>query len=129
MPWFIKQLPAMILSFRKDKFLRNVIEMAVLAELRALKYKSSIPIKEGDSLHGIMDETGVVEESEISYIVDEGGSPKVIAGSRLIISRSPALHPGDVRIVTGVRVPDRSPLMQLRNCICFSSKGKRDLPS
>ncbi len=76
-----------------------------------------------------MDETGVVEESEIFCIVDEGGSPKVIAGKNLIISRSPALHPGDVRVVTGIRVPDWSPLMQLRNCVCFSSKGKRDLPS
>ncbi|KAJ9606772.1 hypothetical protein H2200_008781 [Cladophialophora chaetospira] len=129
LPWFIKQLAAMNLSFSQDSFLRNIIEMAVLAELRALKYKSRILVKEGYTLHGIMDETGVLEEGQIFCIVDEGGSPEVIAGKNLVISRSPALHPGDVRTVTGVRVPAESPLMQLRNCICFSSKGDRDLPS
>ena len=76
-----------------------------------------------------MDETGVLAEGEVFCIVDEGGLPKVIAGEHLVISRSPALHPGDIRTVRGVRVPNSSPLMQLRNCLCFSSRGSRDLPS
>ena len=127
--WFIKKLSDMNLSFRQDTFLRNVVDMAVLIDLRALKYKARIPVKEGYTLHGLMDETGLLEEGQIFCIVEEEGSAKVIARKNLVISRSPALHPGDVRTVTGVRVPANSPLMQLRNCICFSSKGQRDLPS
>ena len=129
LPWFLKQLSNMNLSFRQDTFLRNIVELAVLVDLRALKYKARIPIKDGYTLHGLMDETGLLEEGQIFCIVEEGGSCQVIAGHNLVISRSPALHPGDVRTVTGVQVPVDSPLMQLRNCICFSSKGKRDLPS
>ncbi|KIW67302.1 hypothetical protein PV04_06566 [Phialophora macrospora] len=129
LPWFIMQLSKMNISFLDDAFLCNVIEMAVMTELRALKYKARIPVKDGYTLFGIMDETGLLEEGQIFCIVEENGLPKIIAGENLVISRSPALHPGDVRCVTGVTVPASSPLMALRNCVCFSSKGNRDLPS
>ena len=33
------------------------------------------------------------------------------------------------RLVDAVTVPEDSPLRQLYNCICFSQKGHRDLPS
>ncbi|CAG8976041.1 hypothetical protein HYALB_00010322 [Hymenoscyphus albidus] len=36
---------------------------------------------------------------------------------------------GDVQTAYAVTVPLWSPLLQLRNCICFSQKGARDLPS
>ncbi|EXJ58741.1 hypothetical protein A1O7_06171 [Cladophialophora yegresii CBS 114405] len=129
LPWFFKQLSKMEISFLDDTFLSNVVEMAVLIELRTLKYKARIPVKDGYTLRGIMDETGILQEGQIFCIVEEGDLPKVIAGENLIISRSPALHPGDVRCVTGVTVPSSSPLMALRNCVCFSSRGSRDLPS
>jgi hypothetical protein len=103
--------------------------MTVLIELRALKYKARIPVKEGYTLHGIMDETGVNEEGQIFCIVETDGRPEVITGKDLIITRAPALHPGDIQMVTAVAVPNDSPLMRLRNCICFSQKGSRDLPS
>ncbi|OCT51734.1 RNA-directed RNA polymerase [Cladophialophora carrionii] len=106
LPWFIRQLSKMKISFLHDTFLANVIEMAVMMELRALKYKARIPVKDGYTLRGIMDETGLLQEGQIFCIVEEGGLPKVIAGENLVISRSPALHPGDVR-----------------------SHGSRDLPS
>lgn len=46
-----------------------------------------------------------------------------------MITRSPALHPGDVQCVTAVDVPADSPLQALHNVVIFSSKGQRDLPS
>jgi RNA dependent RNA polymerase len=47
----------------------------------------------------------------------------------LIITRAPALHPGDIQLATAIAVPNNSPLMKLRNCICSSQKGSRNLPS
>jgi len=132
LPWFIKKISNLQLSFRDDKFLADVVEAAVLIELRALKYKARIPVKDGFTLLGIMDETGILEEGQIFCIVDIDGKAKVITGEnsqRVIITRSPALHPGDVQRATAVTVPEDSPLMRLRNCICFSQKGSRDLPS
>jgi hypothetical protein len=129
LPWFISRLCGLDLSFQADNFLRDVVEIAVLVELRALKYKARIPVEQGYTLHGIMDETGDIEEGQIFCIVEIDGEPKVITGKDLIITRSPALHPGDIQLVTAVAVRDDSPLMRLCNCICFSKKGLRDLPS
>ncbi|KAL5344777.1 hypothetical protein ACLOAV_010174 [Pseudogymnoascus australis] len=129
LPWLIKKLDSLNLSFKADSFLRDILEITVLIELRALKHKARIPVPRGYTLHGIMDETGILEEGEIFCIVEVNGTPKVITGKELIITRSPALHKGDIQTVTGVTVPDNSPLMNLCNCICFSQKGKRDLPS
>lgn len=129
LPWFISKLGSLNLLFQADKFLREVIEFTVLIELRALKYKARIPVKDGYTLYGIMDETGILEEGQIFCIVESDGKPKVITGKDLIITRAPALHPGDIQLVTAVAVPNNSPLMKLRNCICFSQKGPRDLPS
>ena len=129
LPEFLRMLPRLQLSFQDDNFLTDVVEAAVLIQLRTLKYKARIPVKDGFTLIGIMDETGILEEGQIFCIIDMGGRGRVITGERVIISRSPALHPGDVQLATAVTVPEDSPLMQLRNCICFSQQGSRDLPS
>lgn len=129
--WFIKQLDSLNLSFQADRFLRDVVHTAVLLELRALKHRSRIPVKKGFTLFGIMDETGILEEGEVFIIVDsESGVPSVLDGERIVVTRCPALHPGDVQIVRAVKsIPQNSPLWKLSNCICFSQKGLRDLPS
>jgi hypothetical protein len=132
LPGFLRKLPQLQLSFQDDNFLTDVVEAAVLIQLRTLKYKARIPVKDGFTLLGIMDETGILEEGEIFCIVDMGGRGRVITGENgqpVIITRSPALHPGDVQLATAIAVPEDSPLMQLRNCICFSQNGSRDLPS
>ena len=129
LPWFIKKLGSLNLAFQADNFLRDVLEFTVLVELRALKYKARIPVEDGYTLYGIMDETGIIEEGQVFCIVESDGQPKVITSKNVIITRAPALHPGDIQLVTAVSVPNNSPLMKLRNCICFSQKGPRDLPS
>ena len=71
-------------------------------------------------------------EGQIFCIVDVDGKPRVITGKNgkeVIITCSPALHPGDIQLAFAITVPEESPLMRLRNCICFSQKGPRDLPS
>jgi hypothetical protein len=128
-PWFIKELSKMGVSYMQDNFLRKVVEVAVLVELRALKYKARIPVDSGFTLHGLMDETGQLKEGEVFCIVEIEGRPLIVTDQDILISRSPALHPGDIQRATAVHVPSGSPLLQLRNCICFSSQGSRDLPS
>lgn len=77
-----------------------------------------------------MDETGDLQEGTIycSFQTERGGQIKIIEGS-VVITRSPALHPGDVQCVTAVNVPVNSPLRALHNMVVFSSRGQRDLPS
>lgn len=130
LPWLINKLSSMKLNFRHDAFLRNVLEMTFLIELRLLKHKTRIPVEKGWHLHGIMDETGFLKEGQIYCVIkDEHGVRQAITGKNLIISRAPALHPGDVQLAEGVMPPQGSPLRDLHNCIVFSQHGSRDLPS
>jgi hypothetical protein len=81
-----------------------------------------------------MDETGILREGEVYVSIqrtDNCGNLRqsIIVGNRVVVTRAPALHPGDVQLVKAVDVPPDSPLKDLRNCIVFSQHGARDLPS
>jgi len=122
------------LSFQADRFLTDIVEVAAMSNLRSLKYRARIPIEKGYLLYGIMDETNFLREGEV-YIAtedewDDGHRTRhILVGDRIVVTRAPALHPGDVQVVRGVNVPEGSPLRNLQNCIVFSQHGPRDLPS
>lgn len=122
------------LSFHADRFLTDIVEVAAMSNLRSLKYRARIPIAKGYLLYGIMDETNTLREGEV-YIAtqdyDSSGKLKrsILVRDQVVITRAPALHPGDVQLVTAVDVPDNSPLRALHNCVVFSQQGPRDLPS
>ena len=105
-----------------------------MSHLRSIKYRARIPVSQGFLLYGIMDETNTLKEGEV-YITtqspDDDGEPErtVLLGERVVVTRAPALHPGDVQLVTAVDVPENSPLRANYNCIVFSQQGARDLPS
>lgn len=77
-----------------------------------------------------MDETGTLEEGEVFVTYDTPShQQRVLVQDNIIVTRSPALHPGDVRLANAVDVPEKSSLRDLANCIVFSQRGHRDLPS
>jgi hypothetical protein len=122
------------LSFQADRFLTDVVEIAAMSSLRDLKYRARIPIEKGCLLYGIMDETNTLLEGEVyvaTQIPDEYGELKdsILVGDRIVVTRAPALHPGDVQLVKAIDVEQGNPLGSLRNCIVFSQRGERDLPS
>ncbi|KAL9027908.1 MAG: hypothetical protein Q9196_003644 [Gyalolechia fulgens] len=122
LPWLIRKLSYIGMSFGDDSFLRDTHELAILIQLRELKYRSRIFVER------IMDETDYLEEGQIYCSVENERTGLVLTG-RVVITRCPALHPGDVQYVDAVDVPRDSPLRSVRNCVVFSSKGDRDLPS
>lgn len=76
-----------------------------------------------------MDETGFLDEGQVyCTVITEEKKDLVLTGS-VVVTRSPALHPGDVQCATAIDVPPGSPLRALHNCLVFSSQGERDLPS
>lgn len=117
------------IDFQQHGFLGDVLEVAILSELRQLKHKTRIPVPNGWHLHGIMDETGELQEGEVFCTVVVDGKRQIVTGTDLLISRSPALHPGDVQVVNAVEPSPGSMLWELNNCIVFSKHGQRDLPS
>ncbi|CAH0059307.1 unnamed protein product [Clonostachys solani] len=130
-PSFLKHLDGIDIDYRDDDFMRAVVENTVLRELRSLRHKARIPVNKGVTLFGIMDETGFLKENEV-YITFDKSQEKISRLPRegpVLVTRSPALHPGDIQLVQLARPPKDSPLWDLQNCIVFSQHGERDVPS
>lgn len=81
-----------------------------------------------DVISGIMDETSFLQEGQV-YLPVQTEKGRCTLQGKVVVTRSPALHPGDVQVADAVDVPGDSPLTALNNCVVFSSKGQRDLPS
>jgi hypothetical protein len=132
-PQLIRYLESIDIDYKRDQFMRSVVETAVLRELRLMKYKARIPIEQGATLFGILDETGYLEEGELFVSFDKasfiGCHSLDLDNRKMLVTRSPALHPGDIQIATNIVPPESHPLRALRNCVVFSQKGARDLPS
>lgn len=130
-PTLLRLLRDLDINFLSDPFLTDMIKVTAVQHLRDMKYRARIPVKKGMLLYGIMDEWNILEEGEV-YIVttpefDQGRT--TLVQDRIVITRSPALHPGDMQVVKAVDVPENSPLKSLYNCVVFSQRGARDLPS
>ncbi|UKZ56142.1 hypothetical protein TrVGV298_009970 [Trichoderma virens] len=134
-PKLIKYLNKVGIDYRRDKFMKKVVDHTILRELRLLKHKARIPVDQGVTLFGIMDETGFLEEGQIyvtfdsSYDKAQGRVKGSLKDGFVLITRSPALHPGDIQLAQVMTPPHGHPLRDLRNCVVFSQKGSRDLPS
>lgn len=135
LPKLIKQLHRMGIDYRRDNFLRSAVEHVVLRELRLLKHKARIPVDKGITLFGTMDETGFLEEGQVYITYDKTfgelnqGATSELRDGEVLVTRSPALHPGDIQIAQMITPPAGHPLRKLKNCIAFSRNGPRDLPS
>ncbi|KPM36328.1 hypothetical protein AK830_g10255 [Neonectria ditissima] len=134
-PKLVTQLDKMGIDYRRDIFMKSAVDHMVLRELRLLKHKARIPIEQGVTLFGIMDETGFLKENEVYVTYDRTWNSnkqridESLKDGRVVVTRSPALHPGDVRVALMATPPNGHPLRDLQNCIVFSQKGSRDLPS
>lgn len=129
LPWVIDVLQNLDIYFWNDPFLKQGLQLALAAALRSIKYKARIPVDKGVTLMGVLDETGLLDEGQIyACFATENGQTVLIKG-RVLITRSPQYHPGDVQMVDAVDIPYGSPLRELKNCVVFSQKGDRPLPS
>lgn len=125
----IRMLDNLGLNFQHDQFLRQIVEVAASVSLRDIKHRGRIPLPKAYTLYGVADETGVLLENQVHVIIQNKlGHREVVVGP-VIITRAPALHPGDIRVVDGVAIPLRSMNIHLNNCVIFSQQGKRDLPN
>ncbi|KAL7794192.1 RdRP domain-containing protein [Trichoderma ceciliae] len=135
LPKLIKYLNRIGIDYRREKFMKSVVDHTILRELRLLKHKARIPVDKGVTLFGVMDETGFLEEGQIYATFDEsydkiqGRVKRSFKDGFVLVTRSPALHPGDIQVAQMTTPPQGHPLRNLKNCVVFSQKGSRDLPS
>jgi len=129
LPCLIRMLEDIGLNFRQDDFLRSVAEIATLVQLRDLKHRARIPVSNAHTLYGVADETGFLQPGQVHVIIREADDRRRELEGKAVITRAPALHPGDIQMVMVVKVPEYSSNKYLDNCVIFSQHGDRDLPS
>lgn len=137
-------------GFRKSQepFLASIMRLWRAWHLKYLKEKAKIVVDKGASLLGCMDETGTLKgyfkdavppknashEEKLAALPeiflqvlrpDNGGKHKVIEGV-CILARNPSLHPGDIRVVRAVNVPE---LNHLQDVVVLPQTGDRDISS
>lgn len=111
--------------------------------IKYLKEKAKILIEDGAFVIGNIDETGILKgHSDLAPTSDmkhdvaslpeifiqvedcrNRGTWKVIQGV-CALGRNPSLHPGDIRVVNAVDVPE---LRHFRDCLILPSRGDRDI--
>nr|AAL78034.1 putative RNA-dependent RNA polymerase RDP-1 [Diaporthe perjuncta] len=132
----------------EEPFLWTLLRLWKCWVLKRLKQKFAISVKNSAMIFGVVDETGVLrghsQDTEgkgfnnieslpqiFLQVPIEGSDGKsttnyeVITGI-CVVGRNPALHPGDVRVVEAVDVPE---LRHLKNVVVFPKTGDRDVPS
>ena len=131
----------------REPFIISLLRLWRAWSIKYLKEKARIPIQKGAFLIGCLDETGILKGCfqrdkvannapklekfrhlpEIFVQLSKGseGKPEVILGP-MLIARSPSLHPGDIRVVCGVDVPQ---LRHLKDCVVLPKTGDRDIAS
>ena len=130
----------------REPFMMSLLQLWRAWSIKYLKEKARIMIGDGALLLGCVDETSAlkghfddvvqpshndsVEEKtkmlpevfvQIATTPDE--KPRVILGP-MLLARNPSLHPGDIRVVCGVDVPE---LHHLRDVVVLPQTGDRDL--
>lgn len=130
LPSLLKCVQKIGIDVTEDSFLRKVLGALLQAQLREIKYRSRMLVPNALTLYGISDETGLLKEGEVFVtFTSEDSNRQLHLNGQVAITRSPALHPGDIQLAKAVIPPTDSSLWDLHNCIVFSQKGSRDLPS
>ena len=115
-------------------FLEISICTLVFNRLKGVCEKTHIPInmKSGRMLFGVVDEKNCLKEGEIFVKIshdpfnETGETTEVIVGCKVVVTRMPCHHPGDVRLLNAV---DRPELHHLVDCIVFPATGSRPHPT
>jgi RNA-dependent RNA polymerase len=114
-------------SLVKEPFLNNMLTLFQCHKLKEVKYKARILCDQGAQLTGVLDEFGLLNYGQVFVqIVDPVTKKRYVPKGSVLVSKMPAVHPGDVRTLECVDYPE---LKDYLNVIVFPQKGHRPHPS
>lgn len=131
---------------RREPFFTSLLQLWRAWSIKYLKEKARIPISDGALLLGCVDETAIlrghfndtpnfradasncekarfVPQVFVQVSKNPDRKPEVILGP-MLLARNPSLHPGDVRVVCGVDIPQ---LHHLKDVVVLPQTGDRDV--
>ncbi|THH20540.1 hypothetical protein EW146_g829 [Bondarzewia mesenterica] len=92
----------------EDDFYQQMLEFAKHHILRDLKHHARIPVPDGYTLVGVADIHDYLKEGQVFACVRYPNRPPFYLKGRVVISRSPTIHPGDVQVVEAIGPPPAS---------------------
>ena len=88
-----------------------------------------IPSDYGRNMMGVLDETGKLTYGQVfiqySKDLDKPQADPIVYSGSVVVTKFPALHPGDMRKFEAVDIPE---LHHMVDCIVFPRQGKRPHP-
>ena len=132
----------------QEPFMWSLLRLWKSWSMKALKEKTRIIVEDGAFVLGCVDETGILQ-GQMQELRKTGsgrgdgkqdGLPQiflqipcpsdpghyVVVRGKCLVGRNPSLHPGDIRVVQAVDVPE---LRHLKDVVVFPQTGYRDIPS
>ncbi|GAV82938.1 RdRP domain-containing protein/RRM_6 domain-containing protein [Cephalotus follicularis] len=124
-----------------EPFLSMMLQIFRASMLLELRTKTRIFVPCGRSMMGCLDETKTLEYGQVfvqfsgarhgkvsdDYMYGISGSDRhFIIEGKVVVAKNPCLHPGDIRVLKAVDVPD---LHHMVDCVVFPQKGKRPHPN
>ncbi|EOY01384.1 RNA-dependent RNA polymerase 1 isoform 1 [Theobroma cacao] len=110
-----------------EPFLSMMLQTFRASKLLELRTKSRIFVANGRSMMGCLDETRTLDYGQVFVQVSGSRSEqRFIVQGKVVVAKNPCLHPGDVRVLTAVNVPD---LHHMVDCVVFPQKGSRPHPN
>ncbi|XP_020584591.1 probable RNA-dependent RNA polymerase 1 isoform X2 [Phalaenopsis equestris] len=127
-----------------EPFLSMMLQTYRASRLFELRTKSRIFVQKGRAMMGCLDETRKLEYGEVfvqvsctgnimhhfnglhTFHARESDQRTVVVKGKVAVAKNPCLHPGDVRILNAVDVPD---LYHMIDCVVFPQKGERPHPN
>jgi len=127
LPSILKNLEKLdINSLPDNNFYVKMLEFAINHVLRDLKYQARIPIQGAWTLVGVADTHRYLQPNQIFACIKPIDGGKRYLRGRVLISRSPVIHPGDVQIVEAIGAPPSNSCFAeeaLPNTVVFSVQG------
>lgn len=113
-------------SLSDDEFYKKMLEYGVNHVLRDLKNNARIPIRGAWTLGGVADIHGYLQPNQIFACVKPVNGGRIYIKGPVLISRSPTIHPGDVRVVEAIGPPPPGSCFEMEalpNTVVFSVRG------
>ncbi|KAB2624281.1 RNA-dependent RNA polymerase 1 [Pyrus ussuriensis x Pyrus communis] len=115
-----------------EPFISMMLQTFRASKLLELRTKTRIFIPDGRAMMGCLDETRTLEYGEV-FVQFSGNRHTVSASNQrffiegeVVVAKNPCLHPGDVRVLKAVDVPE---LYHMVDCVVFPQKGPRPHPN
>ncbi|DBA00483.1 TPA: hypothetical protein N0F65_002726 [Lagenidium giganteum] len=109
-----------------DRFVWQSVTAIQRRCLVDVQERARLPVAKGATLMGILDETGELPEDTVFFQLPNNNEARygLKHGAKVLVGRSPCLHPGDVRVLT-LHTEGVSALSHLVDVLVFSQHGQR----